>query len=239
MRIFIGFDDTDTIDCGRGTGKLARWFVDKLPEDYICKGVVRQQLFHSPMVPMTSHNSSLCVIAEAPDSSKVPLIIDTAVNHIREHFVEGSDPGLCVVTEENPSMPDLYSFGLRCTWMVVTKEEALKAAARCHLSGHGGTNDGIIGAVAAVGLTWKGDSGRFVQYNGIRELPETTTVKSLTDLGMSVISVNRHAEIPSPDDVVNNSGSLRPRLFAGRAVVPVISSGPGLWNTINEKKNYQ
>ena len=33
-RYYIGFDDTDTLDCGRGTGKLARWFCDELPEEF-------------------------------------------------------------------------------------------------------------------------------------------------------------------------------------------------------------
>jgi hypothetical protein len=33
MRIYIGFDDTDTLDADRGTGKLARWFEEELPVD--------------------------------------------------------------------------------------------------------------------------------------------------------------------------------------------------------------
>lgn len=32
MRVYVGFDDTDTIDADRGTGKLARRFEDRLPE---------------------------------------------------------------------------------------------------------------------------------------------------------------------------------------------------------------
>ena len=50
-------------------------------------------------------------------------------------------------------MPGLIAFGQRCTEKIVTQREALEAAKEIHLSGHGGTNDGIIGAAAAVGLT--------------------------------------------------------------------------------------
>ena len=32
MQVYIGFDDTDNITADRGTGKLARWFEDELPE---------------------------------------------------------------------------------------------------------------------------------------------------------------------------------------------------------------
>ena len=33
MRVYVGFDDTDHAEADRGTGKLARWFEDALPED--------------------------------------------------------------------------------------------------------------------------------------------------------------------------------------------------------------
>ncbi len=32
MRVFVGFDDTDVKGSERGTGKLARWFEQELPE---------------------------------------------------------------------------------------------------------------------------------------------------------------------------------------------------------------
>lgn len=238
MKIFVGFDDTDTLDCGRGTGKLARWFTEKLPSGCQSLGVVRQQLLHSPEIPMTSHNSSLCVIVDSPDSSYAELLAGIAADHIREHFIEGSDPGLCVIDEGNPVIEGLARFGQRCTYEKVLLEEALTIAEGCHLSGHGGTNLGMIGAAAAVGLTWKGDSGRFVDWKDIRELPEITTVKEITERGISVISVNRHGEIPAPWEKVNNFGSLRPRLFSGRVILPVISDGEGCWNTIIEKRPY-
>ncbi len=239
MKIFVGFDDTDTLDCGRGTGKLARWFAGKLPGDCISLGVVRQQLLFSENIPMTSHNSSLCVIVEAPERSYVASLTEIAIRHISENFVVGSDPGLCVASEGDICLPELAEFGLRCTYMHVRKEDAAEAAGDSHLSEHGGTGMGIIGAAAAVGLTWKGDSGRFVEYKGIRELDEITRVDVLTDMGITVFSVNRHGEIPAPADLVNNSGSLRPRLFAGRVVLPVISAGDNIWSTINEKTEYR
>ena len=41
MRIYIGFDDTDTLEANRGTGKLARWFEGSLPDGCQVWGVVR------------------------------------------------------------------------------------------------------------------------------------------------------------------------------------------------------
>ena len=69
MRVYIGFDDTDNITADRGTGKLARWFENELPEGCRVEGVVRQQLLVDDRIPYTSHNSSACVMVDAPDAS--------------------------------------------------------------------------------------------------------------------------------------------------------------------------
>ena len=69
MRIYIGFDDTDTADSDRGTGKLARWFEMELPKECRLWGVVRQQLLLDDSISYTTHNSSACAIVETPDDS--------------------------------------------------------------------------------------------------------------------------------------------------------------------------
>lgn len=238
MILYVGFDDTDTLDCGRGTGKLARWFAEVVPEECKSRGVVRQQLLHHKSIPMTSHNSSLTVILEVPDRSYIDKMIILGTQHIKNYFEEGSDPGLCVVEEGSAVLEVLANFGERCTYEKVTMEDAYNAVGKAHLSGHGGTNMGVIGAAAGVGLTYRGDSGRFVEYLDTRYLPDLTSVQCLSDRGIKVMSVNRHAEIPKPCDKVFNQGSLRPRLLFNNIIVPVISSGPGMWTTINEKAEY-
>lgn len=238
MRFFVAFDDTDTLDCGRGTGKLARWFADELPASCQMWAVIRQQLWHSPEVPMTSHNSSLCCVIDAPGENVREILIERGIQHIKNHFFEGSDPGFCVAAETDPGLDKLIQHGINCTRQKVSQAEALKAASQVHLSGHGGTNDGIIGAAAAVGLTFFGESGRVVDYADIRELPQITEVGQLRERNLYVFSVNRHAEYISNTDKVDNQGSLRPHLFGGRLVVPVLASGKETWQTIAVKKEY-
>ena len=58
MRIYIGFDDTDVAGADRGTGKLARWFCEHLPDSVSLIGVVRQQLPRLSGIPFTSNNST-------------------------------------------------------------------------------------------------------------------------------------------------------------------------------------
>lgn len=237
MIFYVAFDDTDTIDCGRGTGKLARWFAEVLPKGCRQIMVVRQQLLHSAEVPMTSHNSSLCSVIEAPDESYRSALIEKGIKHINDYFVEGSDPGFCVASEKD-DLQALVDFGLECVYRKVLQKDALNAAKGVHLSGHGGTNDGIIGAVAAVGLTHLGNSGRIVDYADIRELPQITTAAELRERDIFPMSTNRHAEMIPDVHKIDNQLSLRPHLWMNKLVVPVTSIGNCEWQTIAVKKEY-
>ena len=213
MRVYIGFDDTDVKDADRGTGKLARWFERELPEECHVWGVVRQQLLVDEAIPYTSHNSSACVVVECPESVSLDALIERAISHIKRNFMDGSDPGLCVCPEGHPAIANLMDFGRACTERVVTQDDARMAARDVHLSGHGGTNDGIIGAAAAVGLTSQGWSGRFIELGSLRDIPESVDVGTLVQLGIHVFSIGRDAQIPGSADLVENSGWLRPRLL--------------------------
>ena len=235
MRIYVGFDDTDTLDSDRGTGKLARWFENELPPSWRLWGVVRQQLLLDPSIPYTTHNSSACAILETSNHYSVDDLISRAVRHIERQFIPGSDPGLCVASEDNPALSRLVLFGRACATRVVTQKEAIEAALGSHLSGHGGTNDGIIGAAAAVGLTARGWGGRFIEFGRLRDFPEKVLVSDLERSGIMVISIDRDAQVPGPEDVVDTKGWLRPRLWGGRPGLPVAIKGKNLWETVGEK----
>jgi len=236
VRVYVGFDDTDNIDSDYGTGKLTRHFENELPDGCSLWGVVRQQLLVDDRIPYTSHNSSACAIVDLADPSLVDQLIDRAVDHLENNSAEGSDPGLCVVGEREPVLDSLMSFGRSCTANVVTQKDILRVANGTHLSGHGGTNDGIIGAAAAVGLTVSGWSGRFIEFGKLRNFPDRTTVKELEDVGIHVISLDRNAMVPDFDDTINTMGWLRPRLWGSRPVLPVLPAGEKVWDSMGKKR---
>ena len=236
MRMYVAFDDTDNINSDFGTGKLTRWFEDELPEACRLWGVVRQQLPVMDEIPYTSHNSSACAIIEAPDYSILSDLIERAVNHVVRHAAPGSDPGVCVACEDDPALEELMEFALKCSKQVVTQKEAMNACACIHLSGHGGTNDGIIGAAAGVGLCAYGRSGRLIEYNSrLRDFSSQVTVSELEARGIKVISIDRDALTPSPQDIVDTQGWLRPRLWEGKALLPVAKNGSLIWETLARK----
>jgi hypothetical protein len=236
MRIYVGFDDTDSVDSDRGTGKLARWFEDELPEPCRLWGVVRQQLLLDNSIPYTTHNSSACAIIDCSNPLPMDTLISRAVRHIERHFIQGSDPGLCIVSENNPALPKLIDFGRAATSRVVTQKDARRAAQGSHLSGHGGSNDGIIGAAAAVGLTAQGWGGRFIEFGRLRNFPERVRVSELEQSGIAVVSIDRDARFPTFEDTIHTKGWLRPRLWGGKPVLPVIPMDGNLWQTVEERK---
>jgi hypothetical protein len=235
MRIYVGFDDTDIVGSKRGTGKLARWFEKELPKECAVWGVVRQQLLVDERIPYTSHNSSACVVIDCPDDFSVDLMISRAIAHIESNYISGSDPGLCVCPENHYAIEKLILFGKQCATRIASQKEAMEAAQGIHLSGHGGTNDGIIGAAAGIGLTIYGWSGRFIEYGSLRDFPENVSVEDLGKSGIRVVSIDRDAPMPLESDMVFTSGWLRPRLIGSGPTVLVTSIEKNVWQAVGLK----
>ena len=146
--IYIGLDDTDTLK-SRGTGRLARNIAAMLSLDFTLHGVVRHQLLQDPRVPFTSHNSSATILIEEKCETDINALFRRVKALMLADFQVGSDPGLCVTR----NIPDaIVEHGRRAQKEIVTQEEA-RELARKHgiaLEGLGGTQDGVIGALASV-----------------------------------------------------------------------------------------
>jgi hypothetical protein len=159
--IFVGIDDTD-IPNSPGTKRLARELAEILRPDYACLLVIRHQLLFDPRIPYTSKNSSACLLLR-PRAGVAENELAAKIRTVMEGwFVQGSDPGLCVALNHVPD--EITRFGRACQADVVQQKDAWTLAARhgLHLETLGGTGDGVIGALAAVGLAAGKNDGRIV-----------------------------------------------------------------------------
>jgi hypothetical protein len=158
--IIVGIDDTDIVG-SPGTNQLARAILKKIGSSACDAIICRHQLFFDPRVPYTSKNGSASIQLPHADEKNVPELDKMIRQVMSDLFVEGSDPGLCIATTVTMEM---QQFGLRCKSRLITQEEAREVAAQsgCCLQGLGGTEQGVIGALAAVGLVAGGDDGRVV-----------------------------------------------------------------------------
>jgi tRNA(Ile2) C34 agmatinyltransferase TiaS len=184
MQYIIGIDDTDNPE-SRGTGRLARTMAAALAQDFLVHGVTRHQLLQDPRVPMTAKNSSAGIIFEG-DSYPLEEIAAFARKLLLDDFQPGSDPGLCVAS----NVPaEITLFGQRAQREFLYQEEAreLAAAHGLYLEGLGGTQGGVIGALAAVGLAAGGNDGRYVQIGSIRELEGMQPLSAVLSSGIQAV----------------------------------------------------
>jgi hypothetical protein len=164
MRILICIDDTDDLE-SVGTGELADMLAATINNHGWGRsyGVTRHQLLVHPDIPYTSHNSSMCFEADM-DEQQVEQFIDYAADFLTSKSAPGSDPGLCVaILDQIANLENLTEFGRKAKIAVLSKVDAYELAEELgvHLSEHGGTGQGVIGALAGVGLRLTGNDGRF------------------------------------------------------------------------------
>jgi tRNA(Ile2) C34 agmatinyltransferase TiaS len=181
MQYFIGIDDTDNLE-SRGTGHLARQMAVALAQDFRVHGVTRHQLLQDERVPMTAKNSSAGIIFEG-DPYPLEEIAMFARKMLLDDFQPGSDPGLCVASQV-PA--EVIAFGQRARREFLYQQEPrdLATAHGLYLEGLGGTEGGVIGALAAVGLAASGDDGRYVEVGSIRDLEGMKPISAVLAAGI-------------------------------------------------------
>jgi hypothetical protein len=221
MIVYAGIDDTDTIET-RGTNYLARRIAKRLPPSVLCEIILRHQLFFDPRVPYTSHNGSASLrLSVNADEIGIAELIAFIREEMCQGFVEGSDPGLCVAPRAVD--PAVIAFAQRCQNDVVRQDEArqLATAHGIHLEGLGGTEDGVIGALAAVGLAATGNDGRVVHLAGWSlDDPLMGMIEVATILRNGIDEVREAATGAAvTQGVVELRKKLRPNIRAGRLVL--------------------
>lgn len=199
MHIYLSIDDTDNLD-SPGSGHLSEVMVKELQHLGLtsqCSNISRHQLFVHEAIPYTSHNSSMCFSAVIHENN-FSDVVQFAKEFLRKASAPGSDPGLCVaVDRESLDRKALIDFGLKAKQTVLTKQNAyfLAQETGVYLSEHGGTGDGIVGALAGIGLRLHGSDGRF---RGWLSLGKTGQVANQEFL----------CSHPSVDAVVDDEGKI-------------------------------
>jgi len=224
--VFIGLDDTDTLE-SRGTGHLARQIATRLSSQYAILGVVRHQLLVDPRVPYTAKNSSAAIVISTNGDADLETLGEQAQDLVHRHFNPGSDPGVCI-SRTVPAA--VTAFGHRAQREVVTQEEA-RALAAAHdilLAGLGGTEAGVIGALAAVGLAAGGDDGRYVMVGKARELRGLRPVSAVLSAGVADVQTVHGLSVQQGLILTDK---LRPARRRGRPVA-IVERAEGYWRPL-------
>nr|WP_246028566.1 DNA-binding protein [Shewanella atlantica] len=190
----ICIDDTDDIGT-KGTGEIAQEIAEILSdgEHESSSFITRHQLYVHPDIPYTSHNSAMCFQLQTYKS--LETIKQLTVAHLLEQSAAASDPGLAILDCDSEfDREALIRFGLEAKEQVKTKQDAYDLALRLGicLSEHGGTGQGVIGALAGIGLRLYGRDGRVKgQVDLGQELyeegVELTVKEALTRSGLDIV----------------------------------------------------
>jgi hypothetical protein len=236
----IGIDDTDN-ETSPGTGQLARRLAQEIEQrgaKLLC--ITRHQFLVDDRIAYTSHNSGACI---AFDWSISLRELEFAVDLIAEWSAEGSDPGICIALRDEVP-PETIEWGWAATREVLSQSQAITLAHAHNLCLRplGGNGDGIIGALASVGLRADGNEGRYLDLPGLRMLKEFVDIGELTHIG---IRVDHRSPDGSGAAVPEHKGApyktlnwVRPRLVGGQPVWPVEwSNDEHAWIPVDRKKS--
>ncbi|HBS60657.1 MAG TPA: hypothetical protein DEA44_15525 [Firmicutes bacterium] len=224
MLILVSIDDTDDLE-SKGTGELAEEIAAEIKKRSWghTSGITRHQLYVHPDIPYTSHNSAMCFEADIQQKYFSEIIAYSAQFLARES-APASDPGLCVVDiEALYDRSAFISFGRRAKGEVITKDEAYKTALShgVHLSEHGGTGQGVIGALAGAGLRLGGNDGRFKGKISLKDAAATMTVRELMSCTPIEEVHNIEGEQINPADVISIDSEMKTVLLGHRQVLLV------------------
>jgi len=223
MNILVCLDDTDNLE-SRGTGELASLLAGALEEFGWGKSsfITRHQLLVHPDIPYTSHNSSMCFAARLENSCPPSRFIDYAGAFLERESASGSDPGLCVALPELLTDPELLiDYGRSAKQRVLDKASAYDLARElgAHLSEHGGSGQGVVGALAGVGLRLGGNDGRLKGQLALGGLGETRRVELLLQHPLVDVVRGLDGTQPNGADNVELGEKIKTVLLEGQSVL--------------------
>lgn len=199
INLIIGVDDTDNLD-SRGTGYIVRMLSSHLRDEGIfdTSHITRHQLYVHKDIPFTSHNSSASlrgILLKGYD-----VLLATCKRYLETHAADGSDVGLCIIRLPFKDATCIEQWGHRAKTEVLTEAEAYDIAATHHiyLKGLTGRKTGIIGALAAAGLSHAGNDGRLLWMKNLRETKGICAIDALKELtGVDVVKTTEGSFPPA------------------------------------------
>ena len=222
MRFLIGLDDTDSAQTA-GTGQLAKRLGLSLESSGLgrLESVTRHQLYTSPQIARTTRNSSVCITFEAEISRGKEIEMACRTFLLRE-YSSGSNAGYAFTPWVQVSA-EVFNWAHLVKHQKVTRAEAIAIAraAGIAVAGLCGSGDGVIGALAAVGLRYRGEDGRFLWLPGLDEAIGTLTYSNLMSLVPFDRIENLRGRAPRPNEKIRLDDDFQAILREGRCILLV------------------
>jgi hypothetical protein len=255
--VFVCVDDTDDLTKATSTGAICEEIARRLTEcfhTHVNTGITRHQLLLDKRVPYTSHNSSMCFDMQLP-CGQARLIRSIGWEAIETMRAETANPGLCICTcgaHPREHFQPLVDFGRRAKTEYIPLDVARATADAVEgvmLVGGGETEQGIVGALAGVGLRLWGEDGRFRGAWDMTGFGEGTAqdsgepgvatvarcVACFKQQGILARFVDDQGNQLSPSEPVRLEPEMKPVLRGRCFTVPCMQGPDGLWHPSTKK----
>jgi hypothetical protein len=128
------------------------------------------------------------------------------------------------------------NFGFKAKEEILSKEQAYKTAEDCgiHLSEHGGTGQGIIGALAAIALRMTGNDGRFQGRTQLKDTGESMSIGEIISTTEIEEVQSIDGQVLAVDEILIIGEKIKTVLLDGKRKLLVYREEDG-WHTCNNK----
>lgn len=226
MFFLIGVDDTDapgTEDTSRLAERLGLTLQQRRYGRLV--SITRHMLLHHPDIYYTTINSAVCLLLDADADARRDLEL-TCREFLRRFSTTASDPGFALATWKDVS-PEIVSWGQQAKHIPLFRSSAIELARthRISIAGFHGTGNGVIGALAAVGLYYSGNDGRFTWLPGLAAMKGTLTLPSLLNICSVDRVENERGRRPLERDLIYLGNEPAPVLRDGKSVLLLEAAG--------------
>jgi len=235
----IGIDDTDSTS-SEGTGRHACRLGNLIQERRYGRlvSITRHQLLRHPDIYYTSHNACACLLIDADKNARRDLEL-TCREFLRRTSAPASDPGFALAAWPDVA-PEVVAWGKQAKHIQLFRSTAIELARASNISiaGFHGSGIGVIGALAAVGLYFSGNDGRFIWLPGLDKLKGTLSLPALLNTCYIDRVENTHGRRPLERDLVFLGDEPAPILRDGKSVLLLEAASredPHQWQVLNRE----
>lgn len=219
MFFLVGIDDTDTAT-HEDTGPLAIRLGSLLQERRYASmlAVTRHRLLQHPDLPRTTSNNAVCILLDA-DSDRRRDIELTCREFLLRQSAPSSEPGFAFAAW-NTITYAIVEYGQLARLTILKRMSAVELA-KTHgiaIAGFHGRGSGVIGALAAIGLHYSGEHGRYIWLPGLARLSGVLTAPEIL----------RICDIDRLENFRGRRPLERDRVFLGDQPTPILREGKSL-----------
>ena len=233
MTIYVGIDNTSNNE-SVGTAKFARRVANKISDKYPVYAVSRHQFYVHPKIKYSTHNFGAVIHLDCDEEKCVNDVFLIIKGIMEDEFNTESNPGLAVAHEKHIS-PAVINYGQDAKKSILTQKRAedLAIHSNIKLEGFGKTKNGIIGAIASIGLAATKNDGRFLQIGNIRTIKEPQPVKNFIKAGIEKIFTLDGRRIKNGTIFNDNNKPVKPSPINGEVILFVIEEN-GRYKAVNK-----